>query len=413
MTEQIKISFDPLNSLGKKDSMPCIGVFGRKNFGKSSFVNLLADGELALVSKLSGTTKEPSKFSFNINNIGNVTLIDTSGIDDYGEAGEKRVSKTLETLKIIDLAIILITGNVFAEPEKILVNKLLDYSIPFIVVHNKSDLQELSDITRRQVETAYQTKLIEFSCTDPVNLSVIISNIKNFIPDSAFESKSILGKIVSKNDLIILAVPDQISAPDGKITLSQIEITRDLLDNNCLTLFVKQKELSSLLSYVNPKPVLTILPTSLFNIAAELLPLNMQLTSYGVVMAQYKGDLNKYIEDTPKLNLLSQENRILFIQSSTDNTSPEFKEQEELPLLISNHLRKNIEFVSVNISDISNICFNQYDFIIICGSSLLTSKQMKALLATIMKSGVPVSTYDMVNALIHGVFYRATAPFIK
>ena len=413
MTEQIKISFDTLKSSRKGDFMPNIGIFGRKNYGKSSLVNLFAEENLAEVSKISGTTKVPSKFSFNINDIGSVTFIDTSGIDDYGETGEKRVNKTLDILKIIDFAVILITGNLFAEPEKKLVSKFIHYSIPFLVVHNKSDLQELSDITRRQVETAYNTKVIEFSCVNPVNLSTLISNFNIFIPDSAFESKSILGKIVSKNDLIILASPDHIFVPDGRITQTQIEITRDLLEINCKTLFVKQNELSSLLTYLNPKPALTILPTISFSHAAELLPLNMQLTSYGVVRAFHKGDLSKYIDDTPKLNSLSNGDKILFVQIASDNTSPEFREQEELPLMICNHLRKNIEFIYANISDISDFKFNMYNFIIICGSSLLTSKQMKSLLATIEKSGIPVSTYDMVNALVNGIFYRATAPFVK
>ena len=203
MTEQLNISFNTLNTADKTEFMPSIGIFGRKNSGKSSIVNLFVGNAVSEVSKCSGTTKEPFKCHSSLEGIGRVLLIDTSGIDDYGESGEKRIAKTMDVLKVIDLAIIVITGNLFAEPEKNLVNKFQEYSIPFIVVHNKSDLQELSPVTKRQVETAYQTSLIEFTCANGNSISAIVDVLRNVIPDSAYESKSILGNIVSKNDLVI------------------------------------------------------------------------------------------------------------------------------------------------------------------------------------------------------------------
>ena len=413
MEDQLKISFNSSENPYKVDSLPYIGVFGRKNHGKSSFINALSGVDDAETSTHSGTTKEPFKYVAELDEIGPVILIDTSGIDDFGEGGEKRINKTLETLKIIDIAVLLITGNLFAESEKKLVTKFCEFSIPFIVVHNKSDLQELSPITKRQVETAYQTRLVEFSCYSKPDYTDLIAAIKEFIPASAFESKSIIGNLFNKNDMVVLAIPDHINAPDGQLTKPQIEITRDLIENYCITLFVKQSELPELLKMISPKPKLTILPTISFRKSEEFLPANMKLTSYGVVMARYKGNFNTYISDTPKLSLLKDDDHVLIIQASTDNTSPEYKEQYKLQRTIDDAVCKKIDYTIVNIFEKPPLGITHYNFVVICGSFLLTRKQIAETLSPYIQSGIPVSSFDMVNAFICGIFDRATAPFIN
>jgi [FeFe] hydrogenase H-cluster maturation GTPase HydF len=412
MTEQLKISFNTLNTADKTEFMPSIGIFGRKNSGKSSLVNLLAGNDASEVSKCSGTTKEPFKSYSSLEGIGRVQLIDTSGIDDYGESGEKRVAKTMDVLKVIDLAIIVITGNLFAEPEKNLVSKFLEFSIPFIVVHNKSDLQELSPVTKRQVETAYQTNLIEFNCTNGISISSIVDVLRNVIPDSAYESKSILGNIVAKNDLVILAAPDQLNAADGQLTQPQIEITRDLLENSCMSLFVKQKDLPDILETITPKPKLTILPTSSFKQMEEILPTDLHLTTYGIVMSRYRGDFIRYLEDTPKLSSLNDNDRILILQAATDSTSNEYKEQELVQTMISEFSQKKLNFSVVKIFEKPFIIYNQYKFAIICGSYLLTKNQIAEIIKPFIQCDIPVTSFDMVNAYIRGIFLRSISPFL-
>ena len=413
MKNQLKISFDTLKSKSKTDFMPCIGIFGRKNCGKSSLVNLLAGDNVAEVSKSSGTTKESAKFYAALTDIGDVIIIDTSGIDDYSDAGEKRVFKTIETLKIIDFAVLLITGNLFAEPEKKLVSKFQEFSVPFIVVHNKSDLQELSSITKGQVELAYNTKMIEFSCKDNNNISELISLFRNFIPETAFESKSILGNIIGKNELVVLAIPDYINAPEGGLSRSQIEITWDLLENSCLTLFIRLSDLPAALETINPKPKLIILPTIYFKSAEEILPDNILLTSYGVVMAHYKGNFQRYLEDTPKIDLLKEKDRILIFQVSSDKTSREYKEQDELQTIINIYCGKNMEYTVVNVFDRPFINYKQYNFAIICGSFLLTKKQISSILKPLLELNIPISSFEMVNAYVRGIFMRSTELFLK
>ncbi|MFH0865695.1 MAG: GTPase [Bacteroidota bacterium] len=411
MENQLQISFD--SSSIKSGSMPSIGVFGRKNYGKSSFINALAGIELAEISKISGTTKEPKKYYCELEGIGRVTLIDTSGIDDYGEAGEKRVQKSMQVLKIIDFAILMITGNLFAEPEKKLVNLFIDHALPFIVVHNKSDIHELAQVTKAQVETAYQTRLIEFSSLVKKNIPDALLTLKKFMPKSAFESKSMLGSIVAKNDIVVLAIPENLGAPDGQLTKSQTEIARDLLDNYCFVLMVKESELSSIFSTLYDALQLTILPTSSFINAMESLPEDSLLTTYGVVMARHKGNFGAYLKYTPVISELKDGDQILILQASSDNTSPEFKEQDFVIIQLDDFCGKKLEYNILNLSEKLPQDFSQIKLVVLCGSYVLTRKQVNRIVDQFIKSGIPITAYDMLNAYTRGIFIRAIAPFIS
>jgi [FeFe] hydrogenase H-cluster maturation GTPase HydF len=410
MENQLQISFD--SSTGKAISTPSIGIFGRKNNGKSSFINTLAGGEVAEVSKISGTTREPQKYNCRLEGLGYITMIDTSGIDDYGEAGDKRVQKSMQVLKVIDLAIIIITGNLFAEPEKKLVNLFIDHALPFIVVHNKSDLNELAQITKAQIETAYPTKVIEFSSTEKKNIPDFIHALKKFLPKSAFESKSMLGSVVSKNDIVVLAIPENINVPDGQLTKAQIEISRDLLDNYCLVLMVKESELASIFSTLYDALQLTILPTSSFVNAMDSLPEDSLLTTYGVVMARHKGNFGAYLKYTPVISELKDGDQILILQASADSTSPEFKEQDQVIIQLDNFCKKKLEYNILPLSEKLSQDFSQIRLVILCGSYVMTKKQVNRIVDQFIESGIPITTYDMLNAYTRGIFNRSVSPFI-
>ncbi|HNW97900.1 MAG TPA: GTP-binding protein [Bacteroidales bacterium] len=411
MEKQLQISFD--TSAGQAMSIPCIGVFGRKNYGKSSFINALSGVELAEVSKISGTTKEPQKYLCELKDIGKVILFDTSGIDDYGEAGEKRIQKSMQVLKVIDFAVLIITGNLFAEPEKKMVNHFIDYALPFIVVHNKSDINELAQVYKTQVETAYQTNVIEFSSTEKSNVSNVINTIKQLLPESAYESKSMLGSVVSKNDIVVLAIPSNLKEPDGQLSKSHNEIARDLIDNLCFVLMVKETELQTIFSTLYDALRMTIIPTSSFNKAMDLLPYNTQLTTYGVVMARHKGNFNAYLKYTPVISELKDGDQVLIIQASGDSTSSEYKEPELVINQLDAFCEKKLEYHIVNLSEKLPDDYSQVRLVVLCGSIVLTKKQVNRIIEQFINDGVPITSFDMLNAYTRGIYTRAISPFIK
>lgn len=412
MTGQLKLSFDLSKIQAKRTGVPVIGIYGRKNTGKSSFVNSFAQSEIAEVSKMSGTTREPARYTLHTEWTGDITFVDTSGIDDYGEAGEKRVFNTLETLKRIDFAILLITGNLFAEPEKKMVAKFNEYAVPYLIVHNKSDLQELSGITRGQVETAYQTRMVEYSSLIRSGFHDLINEIRQKLPASAFESKSILGNVFNINDLVVLVGADDMKVPEGQLTRSQIEITRDLLDNSCLTLFVKESNLVEVLTHLSPAPRLVIIPSTSFEYFACQLPDNMPITTYGVVMARYKGDIRYYMKNTVMLSQLGDGDKVLVLQSANDPSSPYYKEQEVIMEMVSAFTGKRLDYHIVYVSESRHISIAQFKFAIICGSFLLTRNQVSYILHAFDQANIPLSSFELINAYINGFFQRSITPFV-
>ena len=247
-----------------KDAKPHIGIFGRRNFGKSSLINALAGQEIAIVSDIAGTTTDPVKKSMEIPGIGPAVIIDTAGIDDVGELGQKRIAKSIEALKTIDLAILVIAGNVFAEPEKNLISSFEEFSVPFFVIHNKSDIAIIEDYLRNSIEKGLNTKVIDFSTISKQDTEQIISAIKEFMPETAYQSKSLIGDLVSYGDTVLLITPIDIEAPEGRMILPQVQVIRDVLDNDCIAVVLKEKEVDAYIRMMNPKPKLAITDSQVF-----------------------------------------------------------------------------------------------------------------------------------------------------
>ena len=247
-----------------KDNKPHIGIFGRRNNGKSSFINALVGQELSIVSDFAGTTTDPVKKSIEIPGIGPVILIDTAGIDDVGELGAKRVSKTLEALKTIDLAILIINENLFAEPEKKLIDNFTEYGVPFFIVHNKSDIQVLSPVLKSMLENAYKSIVLDFCSLNQPQTQIIIDTINKMVPESAYQSKSLIGDLINHGDVVLLVTPIDAEAPEGRMILPQVQTIRDTLDNDAIAVVLKERELDAYLRIMNPKPALVVTDSQVF-----------------------------------------------------------------------------------------------------------------------------------------------------
>lgn len=396
-----------------RDSQPHIGIFGRRNYGKSSLINYLALQDVAIVSNVAGTTTDPVKKSFEISGVGPVVLIDTAGIDDVGELGRRRMEKTYETLKTIDLAILVINNNIFADPEKKIVEMFNEYSIPFFIVHNKSDLDRMWDQFKRSLVNAYKTDVIDINTLNKSFLETIINLIRKHIPESAYHSKSIVGDMISYGDVIMLITPIDIEAPEGRLILPQVQIIRDILDNDAIAIVIKEREVDIYIRNMYPKPRLVITDSQAFLKAAASIPENIPLTSFSIVLARHKGDFENYLKGTPHLSQLKEGDKVLILESCSHHVSCDDIGRMKIPRWLSNFTGKNLTFdVVAGLNKLPEDIHN-YAIVIQCGGCILTRKQIINRLKPAVDAGVPVTNYGMAIAYMHGIYNRAIAPFFK
>lgn len=396
-----------------KDAKPHIGIFGRRNFGKSSLINALAGQEIAIVSDIAGTTTDPVKKSMEIPGIGPAVIIDTAGIDDVGELGQKRIAKSIEALKTIDLAILVIAGNVFAEPEKNLISSFEEFSVPFFVIHNKSDIAIIEDYLRNSIEKGLNTKVIDFSTISKQDTEQIISAIKEFMPETAYQSKSLIGDLVSYGDTVLLITPIDIEAPEGRMILPQVQVIRDVLDNDCIAVVLKEKEVDAYIRMMNPKPKLAITDSQVFLKADASIPKHIPLTSFSILLARSKGDFENYLKGTPQISRLKDGDLVLILESCTHHVSCDDIGRMKIPRWLSNFTGKKLDYEVVAGLNKLPRDIKEYSLVVQCGGCMFTKKQIINRLKPAIDAGIPVTNYGMAISYVHGIYERAVAPFVK
>lgn len=395
-----------------KDLKPHIGIFGRRNNGKSSFINLLVGQDLAIVSERAGTTTDPVKKSVEIFGIGPTILIDTAGIDDSGELGDKRVKKTLEIIKQVDCAILLIANNQFNSFEFDLIRRFNEYEIPYLIVHNKCDVEKIEDTTLETIKTITSAQIIDFSTLETSNFDELVALIKKIIPQTAFQKPSLFADLVKPKDVVLLITPVDSEAPDGRMILPQNMAIRDVLDNDCITVVIKETEIEDFLK-LGIKPALAVTDSQAFGYVSGLLPEDIPLTGFSIVFARLKGDFEKFLEGTSHISNLKDGDKILILESCTHHVSCDDIGRFKIPDWLLKFTGKKLEFkVVAGLSEINDSIEN-FAMIIQCGGCMVTKKQLHSRLKPAIDAGIPVSNYGLTIAYIHGIFDRATAPFRK
>jgi [FeFe] hydrogenase H-cluster maturation GTPase HydF len=397
-----------------KESTPFIGIFGRRNNGKSSLINTLAGQEIAIVSDVAGTTTDPVKKSMEIGGVGPVVIVDTAGIDDEGELGKKRIQKSRQALKTIDLAILVITDNNFNEVEEELVKSFSEYAVPYFVIHNKSDVASLNKDLEKKLKDQLKVEVINFNTiNDKDNKELIVKAIRKNIPESAYKSKSLVGDLLSYGDVVVLVTPIDIEAPEGRLILPQVQSIRDILDNDCIAVVVKERELDVFLRKMEPKPKLVITDSQVFLKADASVPKEIPLTSFSIVLARQKGDFDNYVKGTPHISKLVDGDRILILESCTHHVSCDDIGRIKIPRWINNFTGKNLEYDVVSgLNDLPRD-IHDYAMVIQCGGCVITQKQLSNRLKPAVDAGIPVSNYGMAIAYVQGIFERSVAPFVR
>lgn len=396
-----------------KESKPHIGIYGRRNNGKSSLINRLAGQEIAIVSDHAGTTTDPVKKSFEITGFGPVILIDTAGIDDEGELGSKRIQKTLDSIKTVDLAILVITDNTFGEFEKQLIEEFKTTDTPFFVIHNKSDLKQLNDTTRTLIVAQTNASIVEFDTIKAENIEKIIRLIKTTIPESAYKKTTLVGDLLSYGDIVLLITPIDIEAPAGRLILPQVQTIRDILDHDAVSIVLKEREVDAFLRKTKIEPALAITDSQIFTKADASVPRHIPLTSFSIILARLKGEFEQFLKGTPKISELKDGDRVLSLESCTHHVSCDDIGRVKIPRWIANFTGKKLEFDVVAGLDNLPRDIHDYSLVVQCGGCVITRKQLINRLKPAIDAGIPVTNYGMAIAYVQGIYERAVEPFVK
>ena len=381
---------------------PHIGIFGRRNNGKSSLINAITGQDAAIVADFAGTTTDPVKKSMEIFGIGPVVLIDTAGIDDAGEVGSKRVKKSLDVIKSIDLAIIVTNNYQWGNDEEMLCHRLKEFATPYLIVNSKSDL-----LTQKSAQINGQ-KVYNISTRTGEGLPELTTAIIQAMPPSAYISHSILEGIVREGDTIVMVTPIDSEAPEGRLILPQVQLIRDALDNNTIAVVLKEDKVADYLA-IHPAPALVITDSQMFGKVSAIVPESIPLTSFSILLAKHKGAFKEYVEGTPHIDRLRDGDKILVLESCTHQSSCEDIGRVKIPNWLQKHTGKQLQFTFVSgLQPLPDL--NGFALVIQCGGCMITRKQILNRLQPAIKQNIPITNYGMLIAYMNGIFDRAVAP---
>lgn len=392
---------------------PHIGIFGRCNYGKSSLINFLTGQDIAIVSDLAGTTTDPVKKTMEIGGVGPVVWVDTAGIDDEGVVGHMRIEKSLEMLGQADLALILFTNNKFDAEEVMLVDHCRKHDIPFVLIYSQADRMSPDAGLIAQLEDDYATKVFVLSVKDKSLREPLTAIIRDSLPESAYVHRSLLGDVVGEGDTVVLVTPIDSSAPEGRMILPQVQVLRDVMDLHAKAFFCQPQELSQLLSELKTPPRLVVTDSQVYDQVSKIVPDDIYLTSFSVVLARAKGLFADYVKGTPTIDNLQDGDRVLMLESCTHNVTCEDIGRVKLPKLLAKYSGKQLQCEVV--AGFSNLPrpIHEYALVIQCGGCVLTAKQLASRLAPAIEAGIPVSNYGLAIAYMNGIFERSMRIFNK
>ena len=393
-----------------KDLKPHIGIFGKRNSGKSSLINALTGQQTAIVSEQAGTTTDPVKKSVEIFGIGPAIIIDTAGIDDIGELGKKRIKKSKEIIPQINLAILVFTNNDFDDDDKKLIRQFDRYNIPFILAHNKCDLMKLSICMEKEISRHYCRTVLEISADSKEGIDDLIREIIAKTPKSAYTKPSLFAGLIHSGDTVLLVTPIDSEAPEGRMILPQVMAIRDVLDKNCICVLVKETQLEDYIEF-NSKIDLVVTDSQAFAMVSELVPEDIPLTSFSIIFSRIKAHWEPILEGTKHISNLKDGDNVLILESCTHHVSCEDIGRFKLPKWLSEFTGKKLNYDIVSGLQEFEEKLDNCSLVIQCGGCVATQKQIQNRLKLAIDKDIAVSNYGMAIAYTTGVFERATQMF--
>ena len=379
-----------------------IGFFGKTNVGKSSLINKITGQDVSIVSEIAGTTTDVVEKSMELLPIGPVTFLDTAGLDDKTELGKKRVEKTLKILDRTDIAVIVCEPDNFDHYEKELISKLDKLNIPYIVIVNKTDIND------KRLDNIENVLYISAKNDNDITFKFKNELIK-LLPDDFVNSPKIVGDLVSEKSTVIMVVPIDKEAPKGRLILPQVQTLRDLLDSDCLVYTVKDSELEQALNNLKKPPALVITDSQAFKKVSEIVPKNIPLTSFSILFARLKGDLNEFIKGAKAVDNLQDGDKVLILESCTHHAIEDDIGKVKIPNLLRKKTGKDLIFEHFSGHDFPEI--KDYKLIIHCGACMTNRREVLSRILKANAQNVPITNYGIVISYCLGIIDRAIKPF--
>ena len=385
-----------------------IGIFGKRNSGKSSVINAITGQDLAIVSDIKGTTTDPVLKSMELLPLGPVVLIDTPGLDDEGKLGTLRIRKAYQMLNKTDIAVLVVEGSIgMTEEDDRILTRIKEKNIPYVIVFNKMDL-----ITDASVNTRQESHSLQVSAKNGYHIQALKELIASQLPKELTEKK-IVGDLIAPLDFVVLVVPIDSAAPKGRLILPQQQTIRDILERGALSLVVRDTELKSTLDHFLAQgvcPKLVVTDSQAFARVSKAVPENITLTSFSILFSRYKGELEIQLKGIAALSSIEDGDRILIAEGCTHHRQCGDIGTCKMPEWIRNYTGKKPVFEFTSGTEFPDDV-SSYKMVVHCGGCMLNEREMKYRIACCQDQGVPITNYGILIAQVTGILKRSLGPF--
>lgn len=377
-----------------------IGLFGKRNSGKSSLVNALTGQAASLVSEVPGTTTDPVFKAMEIHGIGPCVFIDTAGFDDEGTLGELRIGQTLRALDRTDIALMVCTDE-HIDDELQWSRRMKEKDVPVVWILNKCDLSENGGQTMRSIEKQCGQVPLLVSAKSRKGIEDVRLRIRQLLPDETME-QGLLGGLAEEGDTVMLVMPQDIQAPKGRLILPQVQTLRELLDRKCLVMSCTTDKIDRMLQALSSPPKLIITDSQAFKTVYGKKPAESRLTSFSVLFARHKGDIGYYMEGARAISRLTEQSRVLIAEACTHAPMQEDIGRVKIPAMLRKRIGEALQIDIVSGNDFPD-SLASYDLIIHCGACMFNRKHVLNRIASAKRQRVPMTNYGVAIAFLSGI----------
>ena len=377
-----------------------IGVFGDTNAGKSTFINAVTGQEIALTSPVAGTTTDPVFKPMELLPIGPVVFIDTAGLDDKSELGKVRVEKSMEQLGMCDAAVLVVSSLIeSAASQQAYIDLIKKKNIPFIIVINETaGKSSCLDFKSSGAET------VHVDLHDKNAAGIVKKALINALKDR-IEDPVLTANLVKPGDIVLLTAPQDIQAPKGRLILPEVQVTRDLLDNGCMVMTVTSQNIEAALKSLSRLPDLVVTDSQIFREVNKIIPAEVPLTSFSMLMAKIKGDIYKFIEGARQIDRLNDGDRVLILESCAHHALDDDIARVKIPALLRKYTGKKLEIDNVS-GQLVKAELSDYKLAVHCGGCMVNRRAMLSKQDMFEQAGVPMTNFGVAIAYMNGILDR-------